>query len=213
MPLGKPHIINLTTYQIYEEKYYMGNSTVVVSTLQQQSEFWTQGVEDDEAWGASIQAIYSKVSHQDSFFGSLTVEVLAIKPWHLSYFISNQCLQASALNWAPLPRTIISPVLYLSALRRRIRCRHHSLLCASLYLFYLSPKSNFSTLPTRMFLYACFTHPPLDRENPLSCVLINGSQINSKITGSDATHVVCSYKGHEKILLTLPNRDFFELAV
>lgn len=46
----------------------MGNSTVVVSTLQQQSEFWTQGVEDDEAWGASIQAIYSKVSHQDWFF-------------------------------------------------------------------------------------------------------------------------------------------------
>jgi hypothetical protein len=43
MPLGKPHIINLTTYQIYEEKYYMGNSIVVVSTLQQQSEFWTQG--------------------------------------------------------------------------------------------------------------------------------------------------------------------------
>lgn len=58
----------------------MGNSIVVVSTLQQQSEFWTEGVEDDEAWGASIQAIYSKVSHQDSFFGSLTVEVLAIKP-------------------------------------------------------------------------------------------------------------------------------------
>ena len=46
MPLGKPHIINLTTYQIYEEKYYMGNSIVVVSTLQQQSEFWTQGVEE-----------------------------------------------------------------------------------------------------------------------------------------------------------------------
>jgi hypothetical protein len=46
MPLGKPHIINLTTYQIYEEKYYMGNSIVVVSTLQQQSDFWTQGVEE-----------------------------------------------------------------------------------------------------------------------------------------------------------------------
>lgn len=69
MPLGKPHIINLTTYQIYEEKYYMGNSIVVVSTLRQQSEFWTQGVEDDEAGGASVQAIYSKVSHQDRFFG------------------------------------------------------------------------------------------------------------------------------------------------
>lgn len=47
----------------------MGNSIVVVSTLRQQSEFWTQGVEDDEAGGASVQAIYSKVSHQDRFFG------------------------------------------------------------------------------------------------------------------------------------------------